>query len=247
MWWGLSRGTIAAIRCSLIHASRLPTTLHGCVPARTGALFFTCYNVLTIGAGGYKHKFARFTKISALVIVFRKSWNKVFHIHGVIGYSRDVVGPGQLICPFNVILQPFGCRDTWSPLNSRKPTEHRDSRTLASRFGMVWLRWYCIFLQSTLSVRLNMIQPNNGQALSPKDNRLLAPKGSQARYTGEVLLRTRPRTYRKVVALLAAVHITLWFAFTMKRATSSKGRSKRPGSEVAVNFWLASSQCHTAL
>ena len=36
-----------------------------------------------------------------------------------------------------------------------------------------------------------------------RDNRLLAPKGSQARYTGEVLLRTRPRTYRKVVALLA--------------------------------------------
>ena len=48
-----------------------------------------------------------------------------------------------------------------------------------------------------------MIEPNNGQVLSPKDNRLLAPKGSQARYTGEVLLRTRPRTYRKVVALLA--------------------------------------------
>jgi hypothetical protein len=48
-----------------------------------------------------------------------------------------------------------------------------------------------------------MSEPNNGQALAPKDNRLLAPKGSQARYTGEVLLRTRPRTYRKVVALLA--------------------------------------------
>ncbi len=61
----------------------------------------------------------------------------------------------------------------------------------------------CIFLQSTLSVRLNMSEPNNGQALSLKDNRLLTPKGSQARYTGEVLLRTRPRTYRKVVALLA--------------------------------------------
>ena len=49
-----------------------------------------------------------------------------------------------------------------------------------------------------------MIEPNNGHALSTtRDNRLLAPKGSQARYTGEVLLRTRPRTYRKVVALLA--------------------------------------------
>ena len=44
---------------------------------------------------------------------------------------------------------------------------------------------------------------NNGQALSPKDNRLLDPKGSQARYTGELLLRTRPKTYRAIVRELA--------------------------------------------
>ena len=61
----------------------------------------------------------------------------------------------------------------------------------------------CILLQSTLSVHLNMSEPNNGQALSPKDNRLLAPKGSQARYTGELLLRTRPKTYRAIVRELA--------------------------------------------
>jgi len=48
-----------------------------------------------------------------------------------------------------------------------------------------------------------MIEPNNGQALLPKDNRLLAPKGSQARYTGELLLRTRPKTYRAIVRELA--------------------------------------------
>jgi transposase-like protein len=48
-----------------------------------------------------------------------------------------------------------------------------------------------------------MSEPNNGQALSPKDNRLLAPKGSQARYTGELLLRTRPKTYRAIVRELA--------------------------------------------
>jgi hypothetical protein len=58
-------------------------------------------------------------------------------------------------------------------------------------------------LQASLSVRLNMIEPNNGQSLSPKDNRLLAPKGSQARYTGELLLRTRPKTYRAIVRELA--------------------------------------------
>jgi hypothetical protein len=50
---------------------------------------------------------------------------------------------------------------------------------------------------------VNMIEPNNGKALSPKDNRLLAPKGSQARYTGELLLRTRPKTYRAIVRELA--------------------------------------------
>jgi hypothetical protein len=58
-------------------------------------------------------------------------------------------------------------------------------------------------LQASLPVRLNMIEPNNGQSLSPKDNRLLAPKGSQARYTGELLLRTRPKTYRAIVRELA--------------------------------------------
>ena len=48
-----------------------------------------------------------------------------------------------------------------------------------------------------------MSEPNNGQSLSPKDNRLLAPKASQARYTGELLLRTRPKTYRAIVRELA--------------------------------------------
>ena len=48
-----------------------------------------------------------------------------------------------------------------------------------------------------------MSEPNNGQTLSPNDNRLLAPKGSQAHYTGELLLRTRPKTYRAIVRELA--------------------------------------------
>ena len=60
-----------------------------------------------------------------------------------------------------------------------------------------------------------MSQPNNGPALSPKDNRLLAPKGSQARYTGEILLRTRPKTYRKIVHLLADPN---WSAVQISKA-----------------------------
>jgi hypothetical protein len=61
----------------------------------------------------------------------------------------------------------------------------------------------CILLQASLPVRLNMSEPNNGQALSRKDNRLLAPKGSQARYTAETVLRTRPKIYRQIVRLLS--------------------------------------------
>jgi hypothetical protein len=41
-----------------------------------------------------------------------------------------------------------------------------------------------------------MSEPNNGTALSPtQDNR--------PRYTGEVLLRTRPKVYRQIVSLLS--------------------------------------------
>ena len=41
-----------------------------------------------------------------------------------------------------------------------------------------------------------MTEPINGQALSPTHD--IGP-----RYTGEILLRTRPKTYRKIVHLLA--------------------------------------------
>jgi hypothetical protein len=41
-----------------------------------------------------------------------------------------------------------------------------------------------------------MIEPNNGQALSPTQD-------ARPRYTGELLLRTRPKTYRAIVRELA--------------------------------------------
>lgn len=61
----------------------------------------------------------------------------------------------------------------------------------------------CVFSQVCVYVHLIVSELNNGQSLSPKDNRLLPPKGSQARYTGELLLRTRPKTYRAIVRELA--------------------------------------------
>jgi transposase-like protein len=44
------------------------------------------------------------------------------------------------------------------------------------------------------------MQSSNGQS---QDNRLLSPLGSQARFTAERVLRTRPKTYRAIVQLLA--------------------------------------------
>jgi hypothetical protein len=50
--------------------------------------------------------------------------------------------------------------------------------------------------QASLYVHVTIIEPNNGQALSPtQDNR--------PRYTGELLLRTRPKVYRQIVRLLS--------------------------------------------
>ena len=61
----------------------------------------------------------------------------------------------------------------------------------------------CILLRASLSVRLNMSEPNNGQALSLPQHKQHLPNGHQARYTAETVLRTRPKTYRKIVLLLA--------------------------------------------
>jgi hypothetical protein len=47
-----------------------------------------------------------------------------------------------------------------------------------------------------------MIESNNGQGLALQDKRLL-PKADQRRYTAETVLRTLPKTYRKIVLLLA--------------------------------------------
>jgi hypothetical protein len=57
----------------------------------------------------------------------------------------------------------------------------------------------CISFQSTLSVRVNMSEPNNGHALSKKHD-------ARPRYTGERLLRERPKIYRQVLRLLGELN-----------------------------------------
>jgi hypothetical protein len=48
-----------------------------------------------------------------------------------------------------------------------------------------------------------MIEPCKGQAISLPQHKQHLPSGHQARYTAETVLRTRPKTYRKIVHLLA--------------------------------------------
>ena len=48
-----------------------------------------------------------------------------------------------------------------------------------------------------------MIELSNGQALSLPQHKQPLPNGHQARYTADTVLRTRPKTYRKIVHLLA--------------------------------------------
>jgi hypothetical protein len=79
--------------------------------------------------------------------------------------------------------------------------EHRASRTTCQPFrngliSMIVTTKPLRFARNTLSVRMNIIQPNNGQALSPTQD-------ARPRYTGERLLRERPRVYRQIIRLLS--------------------------------------------
>ena len=51
----------------------------------------------------------------------------------------------------------------------------------------------CIFIPVSEHVRLNIIEPKNRQA----------PTTSADKYTGAIILRTRPHTYKRVVRLLS--------------------------------------------
>ena len=58
-------------------------------------------------------------------------------------------------------------------------------------------------LQASLSVRLNMSEPNNGQTLIAQNSE--AAQG----FTAERVLRTRPKTYRAIVQLFADPHASV--------------------------------------
>ena len=54
---------------------------------------------------------------------------------------------------------------------------------------------FCVSLETSVSVRVNIIEPNNGKPPSTTQD-------ARPRYTGERLLRERPKIYRQVVRLL---------------------------------------------
>ena len=94
----------------------------------------------------------------------------------------------------------------------------------------------CIFLESTLPVHANMIEPNNGQMLS-------AAQQARPRYTGERLLRERHKIYRQVVRLLgegwSANKICKWCDVTRETVRAVERReaveiSQRKKSIVAI-------------
>jgi hypothetical protein len=60
-----------------------------------------------------------------------------------------------------------------------------------------------------------MSEAKNGQALSTTQDKRLLPKGDPRRYTAETVLRTRPKTYRKIVNLLADPN---WSAIQISKA-----------------------------
>ena len=64
-------------------------------------------------------------------------------------------------------------------------------------------RELCVFWQASVYVHLNMYEENNGQTLTPQN-----PEATQG-FTAERVLRTRPKTYRAIVQLLADPHASV--------------------------------------
>jgi transposase-like protein len=67
-----------------------------------------------------------------------------------------------------------------------------------------------------------------------KDERLLSPPGAQLRFTAERLLRTRPKTYRAIVQLLADPGATIMHIAKRHRVSEHTVRAIRAREAVAI-------------
>ena len=107
-----------------------------------------------------------------------------------------------------------------------------------------------------------MSKSNNGEM---QDKRLI-PQGDQRRYTGEFLLRTRPKTYRAIVRELAEPNASVngisrryrvsnhtVMGIREREAKSGVGINAGPGSEEGIKgtFWairaLADADCDSSV
>jgi hypothetical protein len=78
---------------------------------------------------------------------------------------------------------------------------------------------------------VNMIEPKNAQALSQQDQRALSIPASNSEaaqgFTAERVLRTRPKTYRAIVRLLADPHASVNQIAKVQRVSTHTVRAIR--------------------
>jgi hypothetical protein len=87
----------------------------------------------------------------------------------------------------------------------------------------------CVFLQISLNVHTNMLGSRNGQSQSePEQSK---PMG---RFTGERLLRERPRVYRKVVELLAEPGMSINQITRLCRVSEHTVRAVRDRESISI-------------
>jgi transposase-like protein len=84
----------------------------------------------------------------------------------------------------------------------------------------------CVFLQTSLNVQANMSEFQNGQS-RPLSN-------GQGRFTAERVARTRPRTYRDIVRLLADPDAKIEHIAKLHRVSTHTVRAIREREAVAI-------------
>jgi hypothetical protein len=87
----------------------------------------------------------------------------------------------------------------------------------------------CVFFQIGVNVQLNMSEALNGQLQSEPEQS--TPKG---RFTGERLLRERPRVYRKVVELLAEPGMSINQITKLCRVSEHTVRAVREREAISI-------------
>jgi hypothetical protein len=88
--------------------------------------------------------------------------------------------------------------------------------------------------QTTVYVHLIVAQSSSGPTLPQQNAQLLSPPGSQNRFTAERVLRTRPKTYRAIVQLLADPDAKVEHIARQQRVSTHTVRAIRARETVAI-------------